>query len=141
MAYATHLALTSRFFTSTTIYPSRRSYRIIGGAGDTIKHEETIFLPQAWSDWIGLRVMDFPNFLVFNSELHRIVAQLRLCGGTINDTKMIDKSLSNSPPICVILAQQYRNMKFTTNSKLMSYLFVSRKATTTTSQECIAKAS
>ena len=38
------------------------------------KHEETIFLPQTRSDWIGLHVMDFPNFLAFNSELHCIIA-------------------------------------------------------------------
>lgn len=38
------------------------------------KHEETIFLSQARSDWIGLRMMDFLNFLTFNSELYRIVA-------------------------------------------------------------------
>lgn len=39
-------------------------------------HEKTIFLPQAQNDWINLRVLDFPDFLSFNSELHRITAQL-----------------------------------------------------------------
>jgi hypothetical protein len=48
--------------------------------------------------------MDFPNFFAFNSELHRIVAQLRLCGVIINDTEMIDKTLSTFPPTCAILA-------------------------------------
>lgn len=68
------------------------------------KHEETIFLPQAWSDWISLSVLDFPNFLSFNSEIHRIVAQLRLCGHTVTDTEMIDKNLSTFSPTCAILA-------------------------------------
>lgn len=42
-----------------------------------IHHEQTIFLPQVIND---LRVLDFSNFPSFNSELHHITAQLRLCG-------------------------------------------------------------
>ena len=68
------------------------------------KHEETIFLPQARSDWIGLRVMNFSNFLAFNSELHRIVTQLWLWGDTINDAEMIDKTLSIFPPAILCLS-------------------------------------
>lgn len=42
-------------------------------------HEEMIILPQARSDWLNLRVLNFPNFHSNDSELHCIVAQLRIC--------------------------------------------------------------
>lgn len=57
-------------------------------------HEWTLFLPQAKNDWLHLRVLDFPDFSSFNSELHRITAQLRLCGECVPDTELIDKMLS-----------------------------------------------
>jgi hypothetical protein len=61
-------------------------------------HQETLFLPQARSDWINLRVLDFPDFVSYNSELHRITAQLKLCGQTISENEMIEKTLSTFPP-------------------------------------------
>jgi hypothetical protein len=90
-------------------------------------HEQTIFLPQARTDWIGLRVMDFPNILAFDAELHRIVAQLRLCGETITEKDLIDKTLSTFPPASATLSQQFRLIKCTTHSMLMSHLLLAEK--------------
>jgi hypothetical protein len=33
-------------------------------------HQQTLFLLQARTDWINLRVLDFPDYVSFNSELY-----------------------------------------------------------------------
>ena len=60
-------------------------------------HKETIYLPQARGDWLQLRVMDFSDLMTFNAEIHRITAQLRLCGETVEENELIDKTLSTLP--------------------------------------------
>lgn len=66
-------------------------------------HQQSLFLPQAHSDWINLWVLDCPNFVSFNSELYRIMAQLKLCGESVTKSELIEKTLSIFPPATAIL--------------------------------------
>jgi hypothetical protein len=68
-------------------------------------HQQTLFLLQARNDWINLRVLDFPDFVSFNFELHRIVAQFRLCGQEVTDAELIEKTILTFPPTTAILSQ------------------------------------
>ena len=79
-------------------------------------HQQTLFLPQAHTDWINLRVQDFLDFVSFNSELDRIVALLRLCSQETTDAELIEKTLSTFPPAILLLSQPYRNMNFQKHS-------------------------
>ena len=84
-------------------------------------------LDQARTDWIDLRVLDFPDIAAFNSELLRITTQLRLCGQTFTDTDLIEKTLSTFPPASAFLALQYRDMKFEKYASLISELLEAEK--------------
>lgn len=72
-------------------------------------------------------MLDIQNFLSFNSKLHQIIAQLRLCGDHITDVELIEKTLSTFPPATVILHQQYHNTKFRKYFQLMSHHLLAEK--------------
>ena len=87
-------------------------------------HQRTVLLPTALYDWRNLRIQDFKSVDEYNSALFKIVSKLRLCGETITEADMLEKTFSTFHTSNVLLQQQYREKGFTTYASLISCLLL-----------------
>nr|XP_004253487.1 uncharacterized protein LOC101261606 [Solanum lycopersicum]XP_025884690.1 uncharacterized protein LOC112940653 [Solanum lycopersicum] len=87
-------------------------------------HLKATVLPRAHYEWMHLRFQDFKTVIVYNSVVFRITSQLKLCGETIKDEDMLEKTLTTFHVSNVILQQQYREKSFQKYSELISCLLV-----------------
>ncbi|KAG5460144.1 MAG: hypothetical protein BJ554DRAFT_7845, partial [Olpidium bornovanus] len=85
-------------------------------------NQQVLLLPRAQDSWMTLRVLDYPSIASYDAKLHSIVAQLRLCGESVSEAQMIQKTLSTMPVASAVLAQQMRNMAFQSYDALMTHL-------------------
>ena len=89
--------------------------------------QQSVILPEAKREWSLLRLMDFKSVAEYNSAVHRIGSKLRFCNQPLEDTKMIEKTLSTFLPANRILQQQYRRHKYTKYSNLIYDLLQAEK--------------
>ncbi|XP_057803128.1 uncharacterized protein LOC131018422 [Salvia miltiorrhiza] len=87
----------------------------------------TVVLPKARFEWMHLRMHDFKSVSAYNSELFRITSKLKLCGETISDEDMLEKTFSTFHASNVLLQQQYRERGFKKYSDLISCLLVAEQ--------------
>lgn len=90
-------------------------------------HQTLVALPRACQEWLHLRVQDVMSIKAYNNELYRITSTLTLCKEPIKDADLLEKTLSTFHSSNLILATQYRNMKFGQYSELVSHLLVVEK--------------
>ncbi|XP_050238026.1 uncharacterized protein LOC126687509 [Mercurialis annua] len=57
-------------------------------------HQKTVILPKARYDWMHLRLQDFKSVSEYNSAIFRISSKLKLCGETITDEDLLEKTFS-----------------------------------------------
>ena len=84
-------------------------------------------LPRARYEWMHLRFQDFKTVIEYNSVVFRITSQLKLCGETIKDEDMLEKTVTIFHASNVILQQQYREKGFQKYSELISCLLVAEQ--------------
>ncbi|XP_050142144.1 uncharacterized protein LOC126618088 [Malus sylvestris] len=90
-------------------------------------HQTTVILPKARYDWTHLRIQDFKSVAEYNSALFRITSQMKLCGDTITEEILLEKTFSTFHASNMVLQQQYRARGFTENNQLISVLPVAEQ--------------
>ena len=90
-------------------------------------HQTTVILPRARYEWSHLRIQDFKSVAEYNSALFRITSQMKLCGDTITEENLLEKTFSTFHASNVLLQQQYRARGFTEYNQLISVLLVAEQ--------------
>ncbi|XP_004245369.1 uncharacterized protein [Solanum lycopersicum] len=90
-------------------------------------HLKTTVLPRARYEWMHLQFQDFKIVIEYNSVVFRITSPLKLCGETIKDEDMLEKTFTTFHASNVILQQQYREKGFQIYFELISCLLVAEQ--------------
>ncbi|XP_024178482.1 uncharacterized protein LOC112184451 [Rosa chinensis] len=97
------------------------------GLADRFAHQKTVVLPRARYEWTHLRLQDYSSVIDYNSTMFRITSQMNLCGETVTQAMMLEKTFSTFHASNMVLQQQYREKGFTKYSDLISCLLVAEQ--------------
>ncbi|XP_056854157.1 uncharacterized protein LOC130503557 [Raphanus sativus] len=90
-------------------------------------HQKTLILPGTTYEWTHLRSQDFKYVNEYNSALFKIVSKLRLCGETVTDKQLLEKTFQTMSSSNMLLQQQYRLKGFNTYCELISCLLLAEQ--------------
>ncbi|CAN6696923.1 unnamed protein product [Malus baccata var. baccata] len=90
-------------------------------------HQKTVILPRAHYEWTHLKIQDFKTVVEYNFAMFIITSQLKLCGETITEEDMLEKTFNTFHASNMLLQQQYRERDFTRNNQLISVFFVAEQ--------------
>ncbi|XP_060216729.1 uncharacterized protein LOC132644167 [Lycium barbarum] len=97
---------------------------------DRYEHLKLTVLPKAQYDWMHLRLQDFKTITDYNSVIHQVSSVLKLCGETITDEHLLEKTFATFHASNVLLQQQYREKGFKKYADLISCLLVAEQNNT-----------
>ncbi|XP_050157530.1 uncharacterized protein LOC126631447 [Malus sylvestris] len=66
-------------------------------------HQTMVIFPRAHYKWTHLRIQDFKSVAEYNYALFRITSQLKLCGDTITEENLLEKTFSTFYAFNVLL--------------------------------------
>ncbi|KAK9670343.1 hypothetical protein RND81_13G195300 [Saponaria officinalis] len=74
-------------------------------------HQKSVILPRARYEWMHLRLQYFKSVIEYNSALYQIISRLRLCGETVTESDLLEKTYStfhasNMLISCLLVAEQ-----------------------------------
>ncbi|XP_070042975.1 uncharacterized protein [Nicotiana tomentosiformis] len=121
VAYELQLPTHARIHQYFMFHSSRESLK------ERYDNLKLVTLPQARYDWAHLRLQDFKSVSEYNSTMFRITSKLKLCGDTITDYDMLEKTFTTFHASNMVLQQQYREKGFKKYSELISLLFVAER--------------
>ncbi|XP_070013364.1 uncharacterized protein [Nicotiana sylvestris] len=67
---------------------------LLNGLKERYDNLKLVTLPQARYDWTHLRLQDFKSVSEYSSAMFRITSKLKLCGDTITDYDMFEKTFT-----------------------------------------------
>ncbi|XP_061993783.1 uncharacterized protein LOC133711696 [Rosa rugosa] len=78
------------------------------GLADRFAHQKTVVLPRARYEWPHLRLQYYSSVIDYNSAMFRITSQMNLCGETVTQAMMLEKTFSTFHASNMVLQKQYR---------------------------------
>ncbi|XP_059654758.1 uncharacterized protein LOC132301534 [Cornus florida] len=68
-------------------------------------HQKTVIFPKARTDWQELQLQDFKTVVEYNSALFKISSTLKLCGDTVTDELLLEKTYTTFHASNVLVQQ------------------------------------
>ncbi|XP_022014632.1 uncharacterized protein LOC110914122 [Helianthus annuus] len=90
-------------------------------------HLKLVLLSKTHCEWAHLRLRDHKTVSEYNSALFRITSKFKLCGEQITDEDMLEKTFSTLHTSNMLLAQYYRERKFTKYTDLIPCLLAAEQ--------------
>ena len=115
-----------RHHLSTTLkneYMTERNPKVLWDSlHERFEKIESVLLPKVERKWQNLRFQDYKTVEEYNTALYGIVTRMKLCGRTLEDKDLINKTLSTFHPKLTYVSRQYKKDNYKTYVALSNAL-------------------